>query len=126
MDDYQLGKDIQQIMNRLEAIEKKLNSKDCGCGGAEDGSVVYLGMAEKTDQEADPNITTKIDDTDRGAAPMACTDGHLRRVTVNGVCYCQMCCGGQWVYFCYSNGQCIQCPGRVTVNCAGNNWILSC
>jgi hypothetical protein len=58
------------------------------------------------------------------------TDGHMRSINVNGVCYCQMSCGGQWLYFykvINGNRVYLQCgqPGW-TVPCAGNSWILRC
>jgi hypothetical protein len=59
------------------------------------------------------------------------TTGHIRRITVNGICYSQMCCGGQWQYF-YKDTP----SGRVwctcnlgqtwNVNCSGNTWMVNC
>jgi hypothetical protein len=127
MDEFSLGKEIGALLARVKALEEAVSKKGCGCGGAVRGQIEMIGSAKETDGPADPTITTRPDTGPDGMNMLAdCTDGHLRRVTVNGVCYCQMCCGGQWVYFCYSNGQCIRCPGGVTVNCAGKNWILSC
>ena len=131
MDEFSLGRELGMLAARVAALEAALASKghDCGCskqtGGKADGHVEMLGMARRTDQEADPSIVMRPDNGPYGI-DAECADGHLRRITYNGVCYCQMCCGGGWKYFCYSNGQCIQCPGRVTVNCNGNNWMLSC
>lgn len=127
MDEYQVGKDIAALEARIKALEARLGSGNCGCkDGPTRSGITMLGMAKETDKPGDPSITTRPDNGPDGISAAGCSDGHLRRVTVNGVCYCQMCCGGQWLYFCYSNGQCIQCPGGVTVNCNGRNWILSC
>lgn len=125
MENYQLGKDIQSIISRLEAIEKKLQIGDCGCSGEKSSKITLMGIAEKTNAEANKDITIKVDEDEVGLSE--CTNGHLRRKTVNGVCYCQMCCNGQWVYFCWPDGSCFRCGMTpITVNCGGNNWILSC
>ena len=131
MDEYALGRDIGSLEARVKALEQALaalKGGNCGCGNTthKGATVQMLGMAEKTDKPADPSITTRPDTGPGSEIRAECSDGHLRRITYNGVCYCQMCCGGKWVYFCYQDGTCVQCPGGITVNCAGNNWILSC
>lgn len=85
-------------------------------------------MAERTDQSADPDVAS-TDTNDQGVKIKdACTtNGHIRKVTVNGVCYVQMCCGGQWLYWRKGDVWCTCNLGESwTVNCSGNNWIISC
>ena len=91
-----------------------------------------ISMAEKTDQPADPDIRS-TDTNDQGVTIKdACsTNGHIRKITVNGVCYVQMCCGGLWQYWYKdtSSGR-VWCTCNLgqswTFNCSGNNWIISC
>lgn len=94
------------------------------------------GVAEKTDAPADEGIFTEIDlepmhdIAEDDISAKSCTNGHIRRKRYKGVCYCQMCCGGNWLYF-YKviNGKrkYLTCGGGAwTVNCSGNRWILQC
>ncbi len=91
-----------------------------------------IKQAEKTNKPADKNIKM-VESIDGGVTiKEACSgNGHIRKVTVNGVCYLSMCCGGQWVYF-YKDvaGKRIWCTCALgeswTVNCNGNNWIIGC
>ncbi len=85
-----------------------------------------VGMSKESNEKATMGITMKKD-PDPDAVSTRCTDGHIRRKTVDGICYCQMCCGGGWKYFCWDNGECVKCSDSpVTVNCSGQNRILSC
>lgn len=119
MSKYTIGKDVGSLEMRVRALEAK--DGGCGCSG-EDGSKPRMAM--QSDSEPTEELSMRPDPL----APLAaCTNGHIRTVTVNGKRYCQMCCGGQWQYFCWANGECVQpSHGPVTVNCAGNNWILDC
>lgn len=89
-------------------------------------------QAERTDQPADPEVKS-TDTNDQGVTMKeACSsNGHLRKITVNGQCYSQMCCGGQWMFFYKDtpNGR-VWCTCNLgqswTVNCSGNNWIINC
>lgn len=91
-----------------------------------------IKQAEKTTSPNDKDIkmVASID----GAVNIkeACSgSGHIRTVTINGVCYASMCCGGQWMYF-YKDigGKRVWCTCSLgeswTVNCDGNNWIIGC
>ena len=124
MNEYEVGKDIATLQARVAALEAKLQTRDCGCSGKH---IELRGMAQETKEAPTPGISMR-EDPDADALSVAdCTDGHLRQKMVNGVCYCQMCCGGRWLYFCWDNGRCVKCSDRpVTVNCAGRNLILDC
>lgn len=89
-------------------------------------------MAEKTDKPADPDVfSTPTNDQGLTIKEACGTSGHLRTITVNGVCYNQMCCGGQWLFWYKdtANGK-LWCTCNLnqswTVNCSGNNWIIRC
>jgi hypothetical protein len=132
MDEYQLGKDFGSLEARVRALEEHIQTHKhgCGCGGKKTPTDLtqgykLLGVAEITTEPADPTITMKPD-TDADAREACSVEGMTRAKYVDGVCYCQMCCGGQWNYFCYDNGYCIHCPGGVTVNCNGTNRQLKC
>ncbi len=89
-------------------------------------------QAEKTDKPADEGVKL-IGTNDQGVSvEEACGgSGMIRRITVNGVCYAQLCCGGQWqfVYKDTTNGR-IWCTCNLgqswTVACAGANYIVPC
>lgn len=123
MDEYTLGKDIASLESRVSALEEIISKQGCGCG---QNAIEDRGIAQKTDSEPTVGISMRQDPDADAAATERFSNGHIRRKTVNGVCYCQMYCNG-WQYFCWDNGRCVQCSDRpVTVNCAGNNWILDC
>lgn len=89
-------------------------------------------MARKTDDPADTEVKkTPSIENEPPEQNTNCTTGHIRRKTYKGVCYCQMCCDGTWYYFYKEVGgkrvymTCGTRPGW-TVDCSGNNWILSC
>ncbi|RPH29307.1 hypothetical protein EHN07_06565 [Buttiauxella warmboldiae] len=89
-------------------------------------------QAEKTDLPVDPDVySTVTNDQDVTIKDSCSSNGSLRRITINGQCYAQMCCGGQWMYFYKDtpNGR-LWCTCNLgqswTVNCAGNNWIINC
>jgi hypothetical protein len=130
MGNYQIGKDVQELTARIENLEKllKVKSEGCGCNGESETVIEYLGMAKEADENAIVSEELRmVDDNDADAIATACSNGHIRRKTVNGKCYCQMCCGGSWKYFCWSNGTCVTCAhSPQTVNCGGNRWILDC
>jgi len=88
--------------------------------------------AEKSSKSVDSDVkmTSAIDGG--VALKETCSgSGHLRKITVNGVCYSQMCCGGQWMFF-YKDvgGKRVWCTCNLgeswTVSCDGNNWIVGC
>jgi len=60
-------------------------------------------------------------------ATAPCTENAARKVTLNGICYCQVCCGGQWLYVRRSNGTFVKCgDGNQLYECNGNYFILTC
>ncbi len=110
---------------RLEALERKVHTCECQKHKAE-GAIQYMGLAPESKEELTPGITARPDTSPDGYENCP-QDGNTRKKWYNGVCYCQMCCGGQWVDFCYSSGNCIRCgDAAVTVNCNGSNRILHC
>jgi hypothetical protein len=87
--------------------------------------------AEKTNKPADKTI--QMVDFIEGLPILkdACTNGHVRTITVNNTCYNQMCCGGSWKYFVKKvDGKDVYCTCKLgeswTVNCDGNNYIIGC
>lgn len=89
-------------------------------------------MAEKTDEPADPDVksTTTNDEGVTFVEPCG-TDGQVRQTTVDGICYVQMCCGGQWLFWYKDVGNtrvwCTCTLGETwNVNCAGNTWMIGC
>ena len=121
----------------------------CDCGGrnsaetwraeiVDDGVAEDPGVIAEIDPESegksppfdgflDEDGTPRLDDV---AAAARCGTSHIRRKVVNGVCYCQMCCGGTWYFFYWIvNGRRVyqRCGMRGrTVKCAGHNYILTC
>ena len=91
-----------------------------------------ITQATKTDKPADKSIQLVSTLDDGITIKERCsTSGHLRKITVNGVCYSQMCCGGEWKFFSWDrNGRRYWCTCNLgenwTVNCDGNNWIINC
>jgi len=89
-------------------------------------------QATKTDKPADKSIHLVSALDDGTVIKERCSgSGHLRKITVNGVCYSQMCCGGEWKFFYWDrNGRRDWCTCNLgeswTVNCDGNNWIVGC
>jgi hypothetical protein len=91
-----------------------------------------ISRAEKTDRPADPDVKSTAENDFGVSIAEACSDsGHIRSITVNGQCYKQMCCGGQWLFY-YKDvgGRRIWCTCNLgeswTINCSGNTWILPC
>ena len=76
--------------------------------------------AEKTDRPDDPEV--KSTPTIEGVTiKEACSQtGWIRSITVNGRCYKQMCCNGQWLYYYKDTPQ-----GRVWCTCdLGQSWTV--
>ena len=100
--------------------------------------IEILDIAERTDDEAESDIETLVDvepmhdveESSIKASKASWSNGHIRRKWYRGICYCQMYCNGQWLYFSKRiNGRIVYktCGGRGwTVNCAGNTFILRC
>lgn len=91
-----------------------------------------ISRAVKTDQPADPDVKSTPTTDDGLTIKDSCSDsGHIRKITVNGMCYVQMCCGGQWLFW-YKDigGKRVWCTCNLgqswNVNCAGNNYIIGC
>ena len=91
------------------------------------------GMAEKSKDQPTPGVTSSktvpVEGLPDGLQMKTegCSSGHIQRVVVNGVCYVQMCCGGQWLYWHKGDVWCTCNLGQSwTVNCDGNNWIIPC
>jgi hypothetical protein len=85
-------------------------------------------QAEKTDKPADKDVQS-AETNDQGLTiKEACSgSGWIRRITYNGTCYVQMCCGGQWFFWHRGNVWCTCNLGESwTVNCNGNNYIIPC
>ena len=89
-------------------------------------------QAEKTNKPADGTVHMVASIDGGVVVKEPCSgNGHIRTITVNGRCYSQMCCGGQWMFFYQDRGrQRVWCTCNLseswTVNCNGNNWIISC
>lgn len=141
MSDYQVGKDIGNIMARLESIEKKLGG-GCGCGSnTEHGASFSLGTAQVVTDAPDGELQK---DTSLEALLNGCggsSNGHIRTTRTppeagypSNVDYCQMCCIGNgdngWYYaYKYVNNQKIYAARgglSVTISCGGSNYILGC
>jgi hypothetical protein len=89
--------------------------------------IEHLGEAQRTDQPADPGVVSSPTNDKNIEIRETCTAGHIRRITVDGICYVQMCCGGQWLFWHRGNTWCTCNLGQSwTVNCDGNNWIIPC
>ena len=131
MNEYEMGKDIGALEARVRALEEAHKQKgSCGCGSSPgkqpDGTIKLCGVAQITDEPADLTIVLKPDTGPHGFAVQPFAEGQTRQYWYGGVCYCQMICGGQWQYLCYSSGYCIQCPGGVNVNCNGTIRNCTC
>jgi hypothetical protein len=88
--------------------------------------------AEKTKNAVDPTIrmTDRINGLPR-VVESCSSAGFLRTITINNVCYSQMCCGGKWMFFYKEkDGRKIYCTCELgeswTVNCDGNAFIINC
>ncbi len=98
--------------------------------------VVASKPPEKTDDVATQGVTLSktlpgMPDTDLSTFDACTGSGHLRSVNVNGTCFCQICCGGQWQYVIYTGtdgkqyGQTCGMNG-LTVSCDGHSYISRC
>lgn len=138
MSDFQTGKEIGGILERLKALEAKAG---CGCGSASAGALSFKaqfeegGPASISDKEPDGHLH-------QGAAsellPLSCgSNGHLSTTNVppepgypSTWTYCLICCNGRWTYvYGYVNGQKIYAARggyKWTVNCGGSNYICGC
>jgi hypothetical protein len=88
--------------------------------------------AEETTKQPDPDVKSRATNDKGISIREACSgSGQVRKVTVNGVCYAQMCCGGQWLFWVKTvNGREVWCTCNLnetwTVNCDGKNLLISC
>src|SRR5262249_20286689 len=101
-DDYPIRKDIGALKARPKALERKVNT--CQCHKHKDEvRIEYLGLAPESKEKAAEGLTARPDNSPDGYENCP-QDGWIRKKYYNGVCYCQMCCGGQWQYFVWKNG----------------------
>ena len=102
----------------------------------DDVQIEMVGIAEQSSSEEDEGYYREadIDGPREGQSEETilsnCSTANIRKKIVNGVCYCQMCCGGTWYYF-YRivNGKRVyqKCgDSAMTVKCDGGNYILRC
>lgn len=123
MNEYELGKDIQELRHRISELEKKLS---CQCssdvGGVKDP---VLATDDKPDDYEVGTLVFDPDGTNVGV--LSCRNGTTRQKTVGGVCYCQMCCGNTWYYINRSDGT-LRCGDRrrTEVDCGGQTFIGNC
>lgn len=98
--------------------------------------VEMIGQARETDQPATAGFIAEKDvephhgKTTEEIKALQCSSGHLRRKTVNGICYCQMCCNGEWYYYYWETptGRDYQnCgEGARNVTCNDRTYMISC
>jgi len=117
---YQLGKEIGAILARLEALE----TKKCRCKEISREPATWPSTETA---HAGGEVCSIVLDSGPLASDI-CSNGSARKVNINGVCYCQICCGGQWYYVKRNDGSFVKCgDGNQLFNdCNGNQQILSC
>lgn len=57
--DYQIGKDMGQVLARLDKLEKLYGDEDCGCGGSEDDGLDEDGYAELDERDLEFSYSVK-------------------------------------------------------------------
>lgn len=88
--------------------------------------------AQRSDRAADSDVQA-VEAGPEGLTftSESCENGWLRRITVNGVCYGQMCCNNTWWYYYRDtpNGR-VWCTCNLgqswSVNCSGETYFVAC
>jgi hypothetical protein len=85
--------------------------------------------AKQTKKPVKDGVEAKaaIDGTKEHVAEACSGSGWIRSVNVNGGCYKQMCCGGQWNYYTIGAQYCTCNLGQSwNISCDGHTNILPC
>lgn len=132
--EYEMGKDLGNLLARVTNLEKKVG---CGCGGAPAAKTIeieYTGLAKETSEKATGQLHKDLT-AHFATCPVS---GHLRSTTTppqgqpSGPHYCQICCIGAgddgWFYCTDAQGVYVtrERGNSASVTCGGVTRLCSC